>query len=53
MNHYREYLYILLPSLRCFEPMVSKLCLTTSHKVKAPDASIRGIKLAAMQALGY
>ena len=29
----REYLYIFLPSLRSFEPIVSKLCSTNSHKM--------------------
>ncbi len=33
MNQDRGYLYILLLSLRCFEPMVSKLCSTNSHKM--------------------
>ena len=33
VNHNREYLYIFLLSLRCFEPMVSKLCSTNSHKM--------------------
>ena len=33
INQNREYLYILLLSLCCFEPMVSKLCSTNSHKM--------------------
>ena len=32
-NIYQEYLYILLLSLRSFEPIVSKLCSTNSHKM--------------------
>ena len=33
INQNQEYLYILLLSLGCFEPIVSKLCLTNSHKM--------------------
>ena len=33
INQNREYLYILLLSLQPFEPMVSKLCSTNSHKM--------------------
>ena len=32
-NRNREYLYIFLLSLRCFELMVSKPCSTNSHKM--------------------